>query len=115
MSISLLLLAAIAGLLAIQTLKKPPEQPHDNGWAYSVVTVKGFSIVTEPNGSHRVTQPDNLLKTLNQVGAENWELVSTLRETVNAGTLFESPQFYLILKRRVGVSASNTAQPATSK
>ena len=78
LSISVVLLAVIAVLIAVQTFDHPPDV-----WSYIVLAPKD----------------EDLIKELNQAGALGWEVVSSRRATSGEGSS-STASYEMILKRR---------------
>jgi hypothetical protein len=78
LSVAVVILGTIASLLAVQTLRHPPEE-----WQYTVIA---------PNDS-------DLEKVLNNDGADGWEVVSTRRASNGEGAN-STFSYELIMKKR---------------
>jgi hypothetical protein len=78
LSISVVLLAVIGGLIAVQTYHHPPD-----AWSYIILAPKD----------------EDVIKVLNDAGALGWEVVSARRATGSEGSS-TSASYEMILKRR---------------
>jgi len=89
LSIAVVLLAGIAGLLALETFNHPPDS-----WSYAVIAPKD----------------DQLIDTLNKAGALGWEVVSARRATSGEGK-YSTAAYEMIMKRRGITNLSPTQSP----
>jgi hypothetical protein len=77
--VTVVLLAGIAALLAVQTFDHPPDI-----WSYAVLTPKD----------------EDLMEDLNKAGALGWEVVFARRATRGEGASSSTFSYEMILKRR---------------